>query len=194
MAESLLRLRTDYIDVLALHEPSAEGVATGRIFEVLWRLVEKGVIRAASVAAAPEIVAAAIATQPRLNFAQLADGLIANATAELKESGAARHRQFLITHGVFSREAATRLQRFRLIAPTEWQILSDKHRIPRNATSSEILLEYAFSNNPDGVVLTSMLSQGHVAANCALAARPAKPGFADDLRRALATSQPERSS
>ena len=68
MAESLLRLRTDYIDVLALHEPSAEGVATGRIFEVLWRLVEEGVIRAASVAAAPEIVAAAIATQPRLTL------------------------------------------------------------------------------------------------------------------------------
>ena len=64
----LLGLRTDYIDVLALHEPSAEGVPTGRIFEVLWRLVEKGVIRAASGRGHAGDCHRGDGAQPRLNL------------------------------------------------------------------------------------------------------------------------------
>ena len=42
---SLRSLRTDHVDVLALHEPTPEEVADKRIFDVLERLLDHGLFR-----------------------------------------------------------------------------------------------------------------------------------------------------
>ena len=43
--QSLRSLRTDHVDVLALHEPTPEEVADKRIFDVLERLLDHGLFR-----------------------------------------------------------------------------------------------------------------------------------------------------
>jgi len=58
-----------------------------------------------------------------------------------------------------------------------------------DAPASEILLQFAFANNPDGVVLTSMFSPEHTSFNCAAAARSTKPDFVEGLRRLLANEE-----
>jgi predicted oxidoreductase len=47
--QSLRSLRTDHVDVLALHEPTPEEAADKRIFDVLERLLDRELIRAISL-------------------------------------------------------------------------------------------------------------------------------------------------
>lgn len=184
--QSLRRLGVDYIDVLAVHEPSVQEVADDRIFEVLARLIERGVVRALSLAGTPESVSTAITMRPSLSFLQFPDDPIANVAPRLREIAAPCDPPRFVTHGVFSDEAVRRLGRLRLTRPAEWRFFADEYAISPDASASEILLQFAFANNPDGIVLTSMFSPEHTSFNCAAAATSTKPDFAGDLRRLLA--------
>jgi hypothetical protein len=46
---------------------------------------------------------------------------------------------------------------------------------------ADLLLHFAFSNNPDGVVITSMFSAWHIERNCSLAAKSPTPELAANV-------------
>jgi aryl-alcohol dehydrogenase-like predicted oxidoreductase len=59
VTRSLRLLKTDYIDVLAVHEPTPCDAKNPAMFEVLQRLRERGRVRAISVAGSPDTIEAA---------------------------------------------------------------------------------------------------------------------------------------
>lgn len=183
--DSLRRLRTDYIDVLALHEPTATEAAEERIFEVLERLRDNGFIRTISIAGAPTSIEAAIRASRPVAFAQFPDDPFADCAQKLRASIPPDVRPFFVTHGVFGSGVIERLERMPKVKQAALDALAATSMYDARTLAPDFLLTFAFSNNPDGVVITSMFSDEHIDRNCAVAAKLASPDFADCLRRII---------
>jgi aryl-alcohol dehydrogenase-like predicted oxidoreductase len=185
VTRSLRLLCTDRIDVLAVHEPTVHDATNPGIFEVLRRLIEKGLVRSVSIAGSPESIEAAGLTAESIAFAQFADTPITDAAARLRASLPVPAPTF-VTHGVFGSgvtqalESMTATQRHRIAA------LADSHGIDFLKSPADLLLRFAFSNNPDGVVLISMFDTTHIERNIAVSCLPPIPGFAAAIRGSLA--------
>lgn len=183
VTRSLRLLGTDYIDVLAMHEPTPQDAANGAVFDVLRRLVEKGLVRAVSIAGAPESIEAAARTQP-IDIAQFADTPIIGAAASLRAKLPPPVPIF-VTHGVFGSALTQALaslntqQRARMIE------LAESHGIDFLKSPGDLLLRFAFSNNPQGVVIVSMFDAAHIERNIAAATLSPIPGFAAAVRDGL---------
>ena len=61
---SLRALRTDYVDVLSLHDPPPSVLERGELFAALQDLVAAGKVRWVGVAAEPEVIESALAARP----------------------------------------------------------------------------------------------------------------------------------
>jgi aryl-alcohol dehydrogenase-like predicted oxidoreductase len=185
VTRSLRSLSTDYIDVLAIHEPTLSDVANTEIFDVLGRLVERGMVRAISVAGDLDSIEAAVRNGLSIDVAQFPDTPFTNAAASLRAHLSAPLPLF-ITQSVFGSNAAKQLanasgpQRAILTAAVK------RHGFESSALPSDLLLRFAFSNNPDGVVILSMFDPKHLEANAAAARLHPAPGFATEVRDALA--------
>jgi aryl-alcohol dehydrogenase-like predicted oxidoreductase len=177
---SLRLLQTDYIDVLAMHEPTPAEAADPRIFEILGRLMDKGLVRAIAIAGAPESVEVAVAEGRPVDIAQFPDTPFSAAAAGLRSRLPAPVPMFA-THGVFgSAEAVVRRSPGLYAALVA---LAERYGLDSRSKISAVLSAFAFSNNPDGVVIVSMFSPAHLESNCAAASGGAIAGFADDVRR-----------
>lgn len=90
-----------------------------------------------------------------------------------------------VTHGVFGSGITNAVaglngqQRARLAA------LAESHGIDFLASPNDLLLRFAFSNNPEGVVIISMFNTKHIERNIAAAGLPPIPGFAAAVRDSL---------
>ncbi|MFB9265474.1 aldo/keto reductase [Bradyrhizobium erythrophlei] len=185
VTRSLRMLRTDYIDVLALHEPTPGDAANADIFDVLRRLVERGLIRAVSVAGGPESILEAARTAQQIDMAQFPDTPLTNAAAILR-ARLATPRPMFVTHGVFGSGIAQIIARMNGQQRNRVTALAERHGIDFSDTPDDLLLRFAFSNNPEGVVIISMYDTKHIERNIAASAVPPSPGFAAALRESLA--------
>ena len=181
---SLRQLGTDYIDVLAVHEPTLQDIENSDIFDVLRRLVERGLVRALSIAGAPQCIEQAIRMQRPIDLAQFPDTPLMGASANLRESFPASAPMF-ITHGVFGGGIAQALEQVSGQRQTRLMRLAEQHGIDVAKSPNDLLLRFAFSNNPNGIVLVSMFGHDHIARNAAVAGQPPIPGLADALRHVL---------
>jgi aryl-alcohol dehydrogenase-like predicted oxidoreductase len=179
VTESLRRLRTDYIDVLAIHEPSPQEAADPEIFDVLARLIDKGLVRAVAIAGTPEGVEAAVTAGRPIDIAQFPDTPFSDAGPSLRRRLAAR-LPMLVTHGVFGRTEAMVSQSPRLCAALT--AVAERHGLDSRGAIPAILSAFAFSNNPDGVVIVSTFSPAHLESNCAAASAPPIAGLAEEVR------------
>jgi Aldo/keto reductase family len=179
--QSLRSLRTDYVDVLALHEPTPEEAADKRIFDVLERLLESGVIRAISVAGRPDSIIASVSRRFRVDYAQFQDAPHTGVAIRLRSELPRDRRPQFVTHGVFGTENSNEIS---MLSSRTSEILKfwlqeyDPHATELVA---DLLLHFAFSNNPDGVVITSMFSAWHIERNCSLAAKSPTPELAANV-------------
>jgi hypothetical protein len=181
LKESLRQLATDYIDVLAVHEPSLGDVHNPEVFEVMRRLVERGMVRAIAVAGSPAAVLAAIEAGQNIDCAQFPTGITNDNVSRVRQMMPSGAPTLLVTHGVFSD--------LRLTASP---VIDDKLRrlsrlskgleSPLSCDPAEQLLYYAFCENPAGVVVASMFDRRHLATNCRLAERKPDPKWADDVK------------
>jgi aryl-alcohol dehydrogenase-like predicted oxidoreductase len=184
VTRSLRLLGTDHIDVLAMHEPTPRDAANPAVFDVLRRLVEKGLVRAISIAGSPESIEAAVRIQP-IDFAQFSDTPFTEAAVVLRAMLPTPTPVF-VTHGVFGSGVTQAIagldaqQQLGMIAAAE------SHGIDFLRSPSDLLLRFAFSNNPNGVVIISMFDASHIERNVAAAALPPIPGFAAAVRDHLA--------
>jgi aryl-alcohol dehydrogenase-like predicted oxidoreductase len=184
VTRSLRLLGTDYIDVLAVHEPTMKDAASPEIFHVLRRLVRQGLVRAVSIAGDQAGIEAAVRAGQAIDIAQFPDTPLTNHAANLRIQFPIA--PMFVTHGVFGSgitQAHTSMrpeQRARLTA------IAERHGIEFAKSPHDLLLRFAFSNNPDGVVIISMFDTRHIERNATAASLPPIPGFADAVRASLA--------
>ncbi|MGH6864129.1 MAG: aldo/keto reductase, partial [Methylocella sp.] len=99
--ESLRRLRTDYIDVLVLHEPAPRDCASDTILRELRRVIEKGYVRCVAIAGTPEAIVAGARASELYKIAQLPDDPFVPAVAGVKGALAGDASLFVVTCSVF---------------------------------------------------------------------------------------------
>jgi aryl-alcohol dehydrogenase-like predicted oxidoreductase len=185
--ESLKRLKTDYIDVLALHEPTLSEAVSYEIHTAIERLIAKGMVLAVSVAGTPEVIRAGVEAGYNIDVAQFSDSPFDDAAPRLRNALGER-TPFFITHGVYGSRVNERISRFE---ERSWAGLctSNDRTAPDAARDPfELLGRFAFSNNPGGVVLVSMFTQAHIDFNAAIAAGAPRLDLAALLRRIVSQS------
>jgi aryl-alcohol dehydrogenase-like predicted oxidoreductase len=158
--ESLRRLRTDYVDVLALHRPAVEEVVRDDIILALERVVQDGKARAVSVAG-DDLEAGMKGLDESLPYrlVQIANNPLEPNLEKLKER--ARPSRTFVTYGSFSS-----LDRLVARINAQKEILSALHELGYRGNLNEIaaafLVDYAFATNSAGVTLFSMLQKEHL--------------------------------
>jgi aryl-alcohol dehydrogenase-like predicted oxidoreductase len=172
VTDSLRRLRTDYIDVLALHEPSPRDCANEAIARELRRMVQKGYVRAVAIAGSPEAVVSGTRESELYRIAQLPDSPFAPAIARVTAALGEDESPFFVTHSVFS--AHDLLSRLLVGDGGRLGALASQLAYSPPFMVSEMLLDHAFAANPQGVVLASMFTQAHINMNCDRAGRVRK--------------------
>lgn len=188
VTNSLRALGTDYVDVLAMHDPTPDDAANDGIFDVLRRLIDKGHVRAVSVAGAPNSIVAAVRGARPIDIAQFPDTPLTNAATFLRSQLPAA--PMFVTHGVFGSDTAEAIagldgaQRGRIAA------IARQHGADPVRVLLDLQLRFAFSSNPDGVVIISMFNLEHMERNIAASAAPPIPGLAAALREAMASTTP----
>jgi aryl-alcohol dehydrogenase-like predicted oxidoreductase len=186
VTRSLRQLCTDYIDVLAVHEPSLDDAANSEIFDVLHGLVERGLVRTISVAGTVESIETVARNRQPVEIAQFPDSPFSNAAADLRAAFPTQRPMF-VTHGVFGSSVAQRLAQVNAAQRARLNAVAERHGFELAAWPYDLLLRFAFSNNPDGVVIMSMFDPKHIEANVATAHLPAASGLAAEIRAALAS-------
>lgn len=169
VVESLRRLRTDHIDVLALHEPTAVEAANPAILSAMVREKESGRVGALSLAGSIANVTAGIKARASVGFAQFPDSPFDNARALLAAAVPRSEGLVSVIHGVFG---AGHIARFKALALEHPFPVLQTRQYDGLADAATVLMDYALCSNPDGLVLASMFSAEHIAKNARLASLP----------------------
>jgi len=189
VAESLRRLRTDYIDVLCLDAPNPDECANETILRELQRMVEKGWARCISIAGEPETILAGARASTLFRAAQFSDTLFEPAAERLRAALPGDAPLFLATHSIFG-GAFERILRMLATDGGHLAALASQLGYGPPFLASELVLDYAFASNPEGVVLTTMSSRAHIELNCARASRPPRGDVGPFVRKFVREEQP----
>lgn len=156
---SLQTLRTDYVDILLLHEATLGDAGSDLLLDALQKQVAQGKVRHLGIASAfHKLEADASRLAQPYETVQFDD----NAQNRNLSRLAHREQRLLITHSIFKPAARLRDAATRLPEITSQQIgadLSDSNVI------AALLLRYALSSNAGGIVLFSSTNPAHVEAN-----------------------------
>lgn len=178
LEDSLRELGTDFVDVLALHEPTTADVTNHEVRMALEAAVSSGKVRALSIAGAAAVCVHGLTNSTTFQMGQFS---ISPAGGETESVRSAATDAFLLTHSVLGSGALERVGR----------VLRDHSDNARRLAArgydgagraAEVLLDHAFAANEEGVVLMSMFKPDHILRNALRAARPVNP----DATRALA--------
>ncbi|MCP3398643.1 aldo/keto reductase [Bradyrhizobium sp. CCGB20] len=159
--ESLRRLRTDYVDVLALHRPTREEIVREDVIRAVERVVQDGKARAISIAGNNEVGVDDLHESLPYQLIQIANNPLEPNLQRSK--GSARRRTF-VTYGSFSSldPLAARLG-------SEKEVLSGLYEMGYRGDLTEIaaafVVDYALATNSAGVTLFSMFRKEHLAFN-----------------------------
>jgi aryl-alcohol dehydrogenase-like predicted oxidoreductase len=172
MERSLTRLKTDYVDVFALHQPAADDLARDDVLAVLEDLVREGKTRHAAIAGSYESAHAALAFPQIYSFFQLADNPVSSPLANLRR--AAGRPLALVSHSVLGVDGAMdRIVESLGRRPEDRKLLQEAGYIGSDRKAvADLLIDRALASNFEGVVLASMFSEEHQANNIARASRP----------------------
>lgn len=189
---SLRRLAVDHVDVLALHDPTEAEAADEEIAAALSAILAEGKARAIGVAGSSGIAKAAVAAGilplGHVQFADRPGEPTADLIARLAGSEGAR---LVVTHSVAAsaqRLVATLDEGRRRALEAALAGLGYDRPLDRGLHAAA--LDLGLANNPDGVVLVSMFSPGHLRANLArLAPGPDKGALAQAFAAAAGVSQ-----
>ncbi|HXH45161.1 MAG TPA: aldo/keto reductase [Bradyrhizobium sp.] len=183
VTNSLRALATDYIDVLALHDPTPDEAASDHIFDRLYRLVEKGYVRALSVAGEPASVIAAAHSGKPIDIAQFRDTPLLNAVPSLRVR--LSPSPLLVTHGALDADAKLAISGLSADHIRHVNTVARACGIELSQDAADLLVHFAFANNPDGIVIVSMFRTEHMQRNLAACSAAPAPALASALRAAL---------
>ena len=174
---SLHSLKTDYIDILLLHEATLADAGSEALLDVLQAQVKRGTVRHLGIGSAFSKIAAEVTQlKPLLEIVQFDDNAQSRNLARL----ANRDQRLFITHSIFKpaprlRTAARDLP---LIASESSRQVGADLADPK--VLSSLLLHYALRTNSDGIVLFSSTNPAHVEVNV----REARAPLFDDIQLA----------
>ncbi|SFK62376.1 aldo/keto reductase [Methylocapsa palsarum] len=182
IVESLRRLKSDYIDVVALHDPGPPECADQDVLGALQNLVERGYARRLAVSGSVSAVNSALDASSLFQITQFVDNPFDPDARRLRDELWAADR-FFVTQGVFSSGAYERVSR--LLAGDGGRLASLASQLGYGPPfiASDMLLDYAFATNPAGVVLAAMFNPSHIAQNCARASRPPRADIAPFIEK-----------
>lgn len=159
--DSLRRLRTDYIDVLALHRPTRKEVVREDVIRALERIVQDGKARAISIAGNIDVGIDGLDESLPYRLLQIANNPLEPNLQRSKKS--ARSVTF-VTYGSFSSLGP-------LVASigAKKEILNGLYEMGYRGDLTEIaaafVVDYALATNSAGVTLFSMFRKDHLGFN-----------------------------
>lgn len=172
---SLSRLGTDYLDVFALHDPDPADLDRDEVLRALEKVKASGAARYLSVAGSIEAATRGAAAGGLFDLFQLADDPLVQPLPSL----AARldRPAGFVTHSVLGVGGVMHHFVARLTADTALmnRLRSAGYGGNAPAVAASLLMRRAFASNPDGVVLASMFSTGHLQQNVDIASQPLDP-------------------
>jgi|TARA_R110000868_G_scaffold398594_2_gene671818 aryl-alcohol dehydrogenase-like predicted oxidoreductase len=164
---SLKRLRTDHVDVLALHEATQQEVVRDDVLRAIETALTSGRARAISIASSPDAAMAGIAASPLYGVVQLANNPFLPMRARVVPALPADRTVRIVTHTVFGASGMVErltghIRNDEVLAAA----LADAG-YAGNARDQALayMADYAFAANDGGVVLMSMFGAGHLEAN-----------------------------
>lgn len=186
LERSLKALRTDYLDLLLLHDPEPEDVPPEAIRSFLEDAVSRGDIREWGIAGEPEIAFdVARFFDPRVPIMQVRDDILTRPPRTLRDDA-----DFRITFGVLARPLGTLLAH--LAEPGTRQRWSDATGVDCGSTEELVnfLLRDAVVTNPRGTVLYSSIHEERIRSAALLAnALPGSPSPGLEAFRGLVDSE-----
>jgi aryl-alcohol dehydrogenase-like predicted oxidoreductase len=162
---SLRRLGTDYVDVLALHDATPDEVVREDVVEALERVVASGKARSIAIASSPETAAAGVGVSAIYSVVQIGNNLLEPEAKRFLRTTA--RPVGLVTHSVFGNEGAVS----RIAARIETEqairkaIVEAGYRGTARQIAADILADYAFGSNVEGVIIVSMFKAEHLHQN-----------------------------
>ena len=157
LQRSLRALKTDYVDLLLLHDPFPGSVRSDELSSFLEDARTAGLIRSWGISGAPEITGAVAQSFPRVPVLQLPDDIFAQSLRPAPDGSA------FITFGVIGRALARIVQHVRSDESTRsrWEEITGADSGDPDVTSS-FLLRSALKSNSSGVVLFGATQLSHI--------------------------------
>jgi aryl-alcohol dehydrogenase-like predicted oxidoreductase len=164
---SLKRLRTDFVDVLALHEASLTDVEREDVLRALESVVSAGYARCISMAGDVRVGLRAVGLSEGIRILQLPNNPFeANVEMARKKMPAGRSVGF-VTHSVYGHAGALDRLAELIGSNPDRCALFEEHGYcgAEREVAAAFLLDFALASNPEGVVLLSMYEPSHLRFN-----------------------------
>lgn len=165
---SLKRLKTDYVDVLALHDPEDRDFADESVARALADILQSGKARAIGVAGTPENSLSALRSGLPVHHLQFADAPQVENLRHVKAAiGTSSNSLSLATHTVFGHGAILPQRNMPDGLQQELALWGGEDRGVHSPSEAlnVAALRYALAANLNGVVLLSMFSHRHLRFN-----------------------------
>jgi aryl-alcohol dehydrogenase-like predicted oxidoreductase len=187
---SLQRLRTDYVDILALHDPDPEDLERDDIRSALEQVVTSGYARAVGIAGSLEAAVNGLRRGLPISHVQFANNPLQPQIGELAQSGANAKSIYVSTYSAFGPPMLVQrlLQTVRSQPKLEALLRRTGYELPIEDAIRAALVDYALQTNPTGTVLFSMLSPHHLQFNIARANMAHRPDPAPLFEALLGSS------
>jgi aryl-alcohol dehydrogenase-like predicted oxidoreductase len=163
IVESLCRLQTDYVDVIAMHDATLDELQRDDVLRALDNVIGKGYARVISLAGDLVVALAVVAGSERFRIVQFANNLFAPNVALAKQQLPANRTVGFVTHSVYGHQGALDALVAIIKKEASKRALMESAGYggtPLNAAAA-FLLDWALASNPDGVVLLSMYHPQH---------------------------------
>lgn len=192
IVESLKRLQTNYVDVLALHDANLDDLHHDDILRALDNVVSKGYARAISLAGDLSVGLAAVALSERFSILQFSNTLFTPNIELAKRQLPANRAVGLVTHSVYghghSLDALAAMIESE-VGKRDLMYAAGYSDTPRKAAAA-FLLDFALASNPGGVVLLSMYQPQHFLFNVSRMTTAPQADVVLDLASRLVPLQP----
>ncbi len=170
LENSLRALRTDYIDMLFLHEPPVSVLEQGDLFAALEQLVAAGKVRRFGIASTPQVIEAALTAHlPGPRSVQFPCNLFALGPAQMLKAGggdvvAIANHPFGGAAGIVRGKALLTSLAQSHATPSS---LRDKLQTVDDAVLADVVLNLITQDTGVQIVVPSMLRLDHLRANIA---------------------------
>ncbi|ACK49658.1 putative aldo/keto reductase [Methylocella silvestris BL2] len=188
--DSLRRLKTDYLDVLALQNPSVEDCRNPAIGDALADVVVKGYVRRLAIAGSPDVIEAARETD-LFPVVMIRNNPFERAIERVRAAPPGGHAEFLVVQSPLGK-AYERLSHLLVGDGGRLASLASQLAYGPPFMTSEILLDYAFGNNPTGVVVAAMSQIAHIEQNCARATRAPRTDVVEFVNKTVLSAPAPR--
>jgi aryl-alcohol dehydrogenase-like predicted oxidoreductase len=190
IVESLKRLRTGYVDVLALHEAHLADVQRQDVLQALDNIVSKGYARTISLAGDLSVALSAIPLSEHFGIIQVANSPFAPNVALAKRQLPAGRCVGFVTHSVYGQGGSLDALTAMIAKQADKRALMDSlgYRDAPREVAAAFLLDFALASNPEGVVLLSMYKPSHFSFDIGRLKASPLPEVVLDLARRLTTA------